>query len=426
MGPAPLWKHRMSFVVVLFLIFAQGESHRFPSKGFSIEAPTQGWTVDGGEPTKGGFRVTLKPAGGAASVGASVLCAQVPQGTSARQAQKGTLTIIAARGEYGSHEIIGDTHIAGFEAPGMWVEWQSPELGTVRVVMRHVVVGQRAYLMQGHAPLDQWATQAPVFDRIFNSFTVIAGSDQEQIVMDAERLAQRCGSELDWAQDWQAASSEARETKRQVLVLVRSYPGFDLPDTSRFTTFMDEDVLALVRAEFVPLRLTSDMPAPMRAQSAYGLSPTTFGMALLLCDPDGTVQASTPHLQPEAVLPWLWKQLAEPLELPEGTAVDRLRVSLDRGDFVGAEKIFASSFPDSHGSTRVSLLRQFARLNRLKGQGPLALLYLDMANPTDADLRAQLDCARVDILMREGRFDEGVRALEPHVDGTREIGRAHV
>ncbi len=119
------------------------------------------------------------------------------------------------------------------------------------------------------------------------------------------RLAQRCGSEVAWAQSWQAATDRARAENRLILAYVHRYRGFQIPDTANVTIFMSPRVVELIGSRFVPLRLTDDVPAPIRAQDEYGMGPLMFGAGILLCTPGGEVVRETQTRHPAAVYGFL-------------------------------------------------------------------------------------------------------------------------
>jgi len=117
--------------------------------------------------------------------------------------------------------------------------------------------------------------------------------------------AARCGSELSWAADWNAAATRARDERKLVLVSFQNYPGFELGELASIGPFMDPDVVALVEARLVPLRLELGMPAPFTAPEVYGMGPKTFGVALMLASPEGQVLEETFSLESTVVYAFL-------------------------------------------------------------------------------------------------------------------------
>src|SRR6185503_3789226 len=159
------------------------------------------------------------------------------------------------------------------------------------------------------------------------------------------RLAERCGAELHWAEDWDAAAARARAEHKPVLAVAWLYPGFDIADGSRTVFAMDTDIIELVNARCVPLRLTEDTEAPFVAQTSYGLSETAFGAGLLLVAPDGVVLADCAFLEPTVAYDFLCATLAAHPELAgrEGakklTSEARAGRHLARGEFEVAERL---------------------------------------------------------------------------------------
>ena len=95
-----------------------------------------------------------------------------------------------------------------------------------------------------------------------------------------------------------------------MLAVAWLYPGFDIEDGSSSVFAMDEDVIELVNARCVPMRLTNETRAPFVAQERYGLSETAFGCGLLLVSPEGEVLADSPFLQPPVAYDFLCRELA--------------------------------------------------------------------------------------------------------------------
>ena len=299
---------------------AEPPHRRFPAQGFAIAAPGIDWTVLDGREASDGFHVdvTLKESNG--MVAASVLTLPLPEGADAASLVAKSLESLPARDEYVSHRLLDDIRLGGCLASGVQLEWDVVGAGRLRIVQRYMVEDGHIYVLQGHAPLDDWEAQWPSLEACFASFARIEASDEEAADMMIPFLAAKCGSEAAWAADWNDAIARAQSTGRHILVVVRSYPGFDIPDSTAISTFMDEDVLALISTRLVPLRLAAGDPAPIRDANVYGMSRSTFGVALLLVSADGEVLADTPHVNPEVCLPWLRTQLErfpEPAEAPK-------------------------------------------------------------------------------------------------------------
>ena len=421
----------LSLIAVAFTVLGlqadEATVRRFPNQGFSIGAPGSGWSVDGGRETPSGFivNVSLEVTGGL--VAASVLTLDVPEGTDAASLLSKGIEGLPARKGYLEHEILEDTLISDQAALGIQLDWQSDTAGRLSIVQRFIDGSGRVYMLQAHAPLDQWDQRWPALESCFESFCLIEATSDDAAAMAIPRLAAKCGSEAEWAADWDEAMQRAGATGRHALVVVRSYPGFDLPDSTAFSTFMDEDVLALVRTRLVPLRLEAKSPAPIRDSASYGMSDSTFGVALLLVDANGRVLADTPHVDPEACLPWLKAQLAqhpEPAPFPGAEdPLDEVELRMDRGELELAHTALDDLQIEQEPHERARALMLRARLHRLRHQGQEALTCLVEAREASPEAAASIDCERAFLLLREGHPQEARALLETFIEDGEEEAR---
>ncbi|MEM8713871.1 MAG: tetratricopeptide repeat protein, partial [Planctomycetota bacterium] len=410
------------FAAVALVSLAQESSiRRFPAQGFSIGAPAAGWSINGGRKTPSGFQVHVVLDSGGGLVTASVLTLAVPKGTEADGLLTQSVEGLPERSEYLEHQVLETTTLADLPAPGVRIEWEAAAAGRLSIVQRYVVSEGRGYLLQAHAPLEDWEERWPALESCLRSFRLIEPTSDERDARAIARLAAMCGSEADWAEDWEDAMERARASGRHALVVVHSYPGFDLPDSTAFSTFMDEDVLALVRTRLVPLRLEAGAPAPIRDPASYGMSPSTFGVALLLVNADGDVLADTPHVDPEACLPWLRGQLAkhpDAASVPElADPLDRVELRLDRGELgLAAGLLRDQEFADGPLARARALVLK-ARLHRLRHEGPEALEALAEAREISPEDAASIDCERAMVLFREGRMEDARELVSVLIDG---------
>ncbi|MEM6673970.1 MAG: hypothetical protein AAF726_14085 [Planctomycetota bacterium] len=374
-----------------------------PEAGFSFDVPADGWSAD----RRDGNSFVAQPDGSGGRVGITIYWLPLEDGIDAEAASERTILSTRSRSEAGAVERLVSTEIDGRPAAGFDLEWETEAVGQVRIRQRHVVGDDLRYVVQSHAPIDSWGQYEGGLERIVASFrmTEVVASDEERI----GALAQRCGSEIDWEPDWQAAAARAVADERPILVVLRSYPGFDLPDTTRYGTFMDEEVIALVGARVVPVRLSAHQPSPLRDPAVYGLSPTTFGVALILCEADGTVVADTPRTEPEAVHLWLRTALTstrtQDVARPEDP-VAAARFALDRGELERAE---ASLSKVRRKTATGELLR--ARLALVRRDGAAAMEALASAEQIDPATAGEVACMRAEVLLRDRRFDEARDAL---------------
>ncbi len=129
--------------------------------------------------------------------------------------------------------------------------------------------------------LDSFALVTPVPDA--------AGMPADADAARLQSLADRCGSELPWAADWEAAAARAREKDRIVVVVFEHYAGLEVPRTLSSGVLMDPDVVALAQERCVVVRLDQDDPAPFRDATSWGMGASSWGGALLLVSPEGEV-----------------------------------------------------------------------------------------------------------------------------------------
>lgn len=250
----------------------------------------------------------------------------------------------------------------------------------------------------------------------------LAGLCSAQGPDDEARLrerAARCGSELTWAADWNAAKARAYDEHKLVLVSFQNYPGFELGELALLGPFMDPDIVALVEARLVPLRLQLDMRSPLAAPEVYGMGPNTFGVALMLASPEGDVLAETFSLDSTVVYEFLRAGLRAhpgPFELswadlgPEGLArfnVTDARAATQRllagGELERAEARF--EWLAEQGAPRLPELR--ADLARLRGD-PRAGLAALAALPADDPERLEREAG---FLASLGEYEEAAARL---------------
>lgn len=135
-----------------------------------------------------------------------------------------------------------------------------------------------------------------------------------------EQLAARCGSEIEWAEDWETAASRAKARSSPILVLYENYAALDLPNTAASGPFMDPDFVALVRERFVALRLAVGGDAPFRAPEVYGMGPHSWGTAFLFVDASGRVLRETSVDEPTFLGDLAREVLGRPEVLPKDDA----------------------------------------------------------------------------------------------------------
>lgn len=297
--------------------------------------------------------------------------------------------------------------VAGFgSVPGLTVDTDAEGLA-VRVRHAYLLVHGRLALLQDVVPVaDAEGLQAEA-DVVWDGLELLDLPEGVVRQRHLKALADRCGSEVDWAPDWQTAAARALEARVPVLVSFQRYPGFDVPDQALTGPFMDEDVIALVNRRTVPLRATSSEGLPFAAADRYGLGPHTFGAATLLVDPrDGSVLWDGPT--PADAL--LREALAELPEALAGTRPDpaapraaRAAEHAARGELSQAWRLLGA--PEGEDQRLLA-----ARLH-LRQRDPSAALTVLEPLPPDHDAATLLRLAALRFLARHDEAHGLARAL---------------
>jgi tetratricopeptide (TPR) repeat protein len=226
-----------------------------------------------------------------------------------------------------------------------WVRGRKDDerLGAYLVEYRFVASDDHLYALQSAVPPDDAATRA-VLDRIAASCELFAAApaardlDRERLL----RLAARCGTEIEWASDWESAAKSAKAQSKPILVLYENYAALDLPRTAASGPFMDPDLLELLRERFVAFRLEPGADAPFRDPEVFGIGPHAWGTTFLFVDPAGHVLRETSLHEPTCLLDAAREVLRSPDKLPEdgaGAAAHRARAACHRRHREGEEAL---------------------------------------------------------------------------------------
>ncbi|MBK8979902.1 MAG: hypothetical protein IPM29_28730 [Planctomycetes bacterium] len=315
--------------------------------GFRVIRPGPGWTIVERE-TSGDrewCRIDLTLGNVEGIVGARVSVTSHTDGDATSIQRESAES--ARRRQNVSDVRLVEVPIGDRSAPGIDLRYRDPDLGEYRLRQFYVVREGLRYTLQCHAPAGQFDEREHEFARFLASFELQPLCEELVDRARLESLVARCGSEIDWAASWAAASARAASGQRPVLVLVRRYPGFAIPDEMRIGPFMDRDIVELVQERFVALRLEDGMPAPFRGQSSYGMSGTTFGNALLVVSPAGEVLRETHTPNVAACYDFLVESLAHLPGFPgspepEGlSCIERAERALRRGELAAAADLCA-------------------------------------------------------------------------------------
>lgn len=277
----------------------------------------------------------------------------------------------------------GDSTLGEHEV--LWLRGRKDDerLGAYVVEYRFLASAPSIYALQLAAPPEDGAARATL-DRIAVSFELFPPKsaardpDRERLL----ELAARCGSEIEWATDWESAAKSARAQSKPILVLYENYKALDLPHTAASGPFMDPDLVALVRERFVALRLAVGVDAPFRDPEVFGIGPHAWGTAFLFVDDSGRVLRET--------------SVRDPTFLAD----------LAREVLGSADKL-----PRDDSTAAGHRLRAAFRRRHREGEG--ALEELRAARRTgDETVDRECDADEAVILMRLGRHAEARAAFE--------------
>ncbi len=413
------------YAALLFALAPIGEIHVDELHGFRIEVPDD-WTTSEGGGGQDGFALNLLPPGSEGLTAVVVRVLETEGG--------GVERLVAESRERvtGDPEIYSDfeeweRELSGRTAPGVRATYTGPE-GAFRIVQSFLVEEDFDYVLQRHAPADEFDDLADELEEVAATFGFVPLSEAARSERKLGELAALCGSEVHWAADWAEAEERARENGRLVLVVAWLLPGFSINTTPRSTLFMDEDLIELANARFVPLWYTPGMDAPF--VDSYGMGPSTFGQALLLATPDGEVVLETSETgTPEVVWDFLTTGLDRNPEhrgnpVPTDLhGLERARLHVGRGELARAWMLLHSKDP----SAAAHHLR--ARIHRLRREGAEALEALADARRAGFEPEDELLVEEAGLLVRERRYEEAQALLEGVIadgDGPEAIAEARV
>ncbi|MFT4537961.1 MAG: hypothetical protein ACI841_003872 [Planctomycetota bacterium] len=249
---------------------------------------------------------------------------------------------------------------------------------------------------------------------------VIVVKDKESTQDKLKRLARKCATELEWADNWKQAAERARTEDRFVLTYVRAYPGFQMSNDTFASTFMDGDVEPLIKRRYIPLLWTPGMPAPFVEADGYGMGGSTFGEAFLIVDPEGQVlsEIAGSAFKP-AFLEFLLKGV-EDLPEPEASGssgpnsnslsdpATRAQELLLAGELERAEQLV-----NGDDSWRADWVRASLSRRRLHGEVSLASFASALASCPDTE-RGAIELERAAVLIGLGKTEEAEAVFRSH------------
>ncbi len=290
--------------------------------------------------------------------------------------------------------------VAGIPAPGLQVEQDA--LGTTFLVRQYYVLAQGIqYKIQVNAPKDRFDEFQPLFQQAIDSFAIVKLGGKARAEAEVRALAARCGSEVDWITEWEAASHNAQRQGKLIVVAVQAVSGFDIGDPIGAGPFMDLDVLRLLQHRFVVLRWRRGMGAPFEDYEVFGMGPSTFGTGLLVVTPDGKVVRQVYAMESTAVYDVLLSTLqGHPrLAAPPAAAPERqgqIEFLLHSGQLQQADALLASA-DSSEDPAREAALRGLAQ--RLRRNGDAALQEYEAALAIEMTRSERSSAAQMELLL---------------------------
>jgi hypothetical protein len=381
---------RIAAIALLALLVSQDPGKRFEDReyGFRIERPDDDWGIRK-SPNPPGAELAVKVFRRATTAEINVTVyvskAKTPDAEShCDRAEKRFSTLKNLKR--------GTSTVSDRKTP--WLAFDYTAQGkTYRLQQHYLVRGEWAFTIQRTAPKEEFENYRKAFDGIVGTFTLIKANDAS-----LKRLADRCGSEVEWAKDWDEASKKARREKRLVLVVAELYGGFDVPRRAPSTTFMDPDVIELVRERFVLLRWDYGTRLPLQDPKVYGAGGSTFGGGMLFVTPDSEVVGECVGWNP-----WfLYSRACTVLRRHFGKPKARSAAShIKRGELEAAWALLKEPKTRAQWKLRADLLRRL----RL-GEEALAALSRSGGD----------DLMQAEILVRMGRFKEAEKILDSYPD----------
>jgi hypothetical protein len=358
----------------------QAAVHVDRERGFEIRPPAVWSTVPQPQPD-GSHTTYFLPPGPDGKVLLGVSLRELAEGQGLDHLIGQSLAKVAADPAFSDLERF-EAPLDGASRPALRVRFESPA-GPLRLEVGYCVEGRRGYVVQRAAPPGEFSAWAADFEQAVASFRVLATVETPAAELQLRELAARCGSQVALASSWEAAASSAREQQRPILVVAWVYGGFNLPVSPETTILCDPDLVGLLGSRFVVWKL--DAAARNAFSASYGLSPTTFGQALIVAAPDGEILAESANASdPDSAYAFLMRTLernapASP-QSGEGAAIDLEAATrlVERGELALASRGLA----DNETCSAQILL---ARCARLQARGDAARTALARASELDGD-----------------------------------------
>ncbi len=382
-------------------------SHSSAQYGFRIQAPRDDWIVDSGsDAAKGGEKVTLASPKMAEGLVVTVHAKAEAGAPTPEQARQQDLDFMQGKALYGKARTF-DKRIASEPSKALEVLYHDAKAGDYLVRKFQLAHADIRYTIEAYAPAKDFDAWEKELESILDSFAFVDVTKAEREKRAWESLALKCGSEVEWADDWADAARRAQKEGKLILVSANFLQGFALADQAQTGTFMDADIVALAQERFVCWKMRRGDDAPFKSQQSYGMGPNAFGVALLIVSPEGQVLEQTEQLQTQIADRFLrdglerHRKLQKEPEAFSGTALEQAEEHGRRGEFERALKALGDST-----SAGACLLR--ASFERREGRGAEALAAVELAAKAKgaAAHEARIEHERGRVLGGLGRIEE--------------------
>ena len=323
--------------------------------GFQIDRP-QGWAFsEPSPPENSSYAMKLAKVKDAKETSLTIYAVPREENiTNSREASDAVETNWKQNGKL-SNITRGKDKLAGEEAHFLRGAYDAGARYTIR--QHFLVKDDFVYILQSLAPEKDFKAADKELTPLLESFDFVP------VDKDAERLreiASHCGSEVEFAANWQEAARRANEEHKLVLVVFEVYRGLL---TSRFTlttVFMHPDIVELVNERFVPVFWAPGMNAPFDDPNVFGLGPSTFGSGLMVASADGQILAQAVTGHPFHVYDICRAALREHSDTKPANANDPMEL-MRRGDLEAAEELLSTPTSGLEWRAKAALLRKLRR-----------------------------------------------------------------
>ena len=393
------------------------ESARF---GFSVRRPDKTWVAYGGDGTHGAAHVVAVYRLGDDSRGTLPRVAvQVFPAPTDRDAEVRREMQVAALRIRAAAVRVFEGELAAHKAAA--VSWEQDERG-VRVAMAARWISANGFTYQFIEVRERSAPDSDeVLAKIRSTFTLVmppGGAEGPAL----RRLAARCGADLVWAPDWDAAAARAQKDGRLIVAVHEYYNTITVPHTFASGALMDPDFAALLRERFVIVRIGPGDEAPFRSPKTYGMGDYSWGANVLFASADGRILCET-SVDDAALLYSRAREALqkEPSRSTSSGAVNDPAALLRRGEIERAIEGLKDARTADQLRTRAAARRMANQLEEARKdlrEARSSLASKDGAADTD------LDADEAVVLMRMGRFEEAEVIWKKIVGSTSGAARA--